>query len=359
MDYSKLQSLFITVDMTIKEAMHKLNETADKILFVRDESGRLMGTITDGDIRRAIINGLGFNEIVEQVMSHDCIVLKAGASRIADAAKDLMIAHNVEQIPVLDEQGMIVDVILWTDVLGEKKVTTPRQMHPHKVVIMAGGKGTRLDPFTRILPKPLIPLGDKPVIELIMEMFYRCGFHNFIYTLNYKKEYLKIFLRENNFPYAIDFIEEDDFLGTAGCLSLLKGQVTDTFFIANCDSLLDIDFEQVLHWHKQQHAAITVIGCHSEIKIPFGVLQIFNGSLKKVLEKPVHDVIVNTGVYIVEPKVISYIPEKKKVDMNELLDTVAEKYKVAVYPITRGWFDIGQWKEYKDSLFLLQNSNEK
>jgi NDP-sugar pyrophosphorylase family protein len=221
---------------------------------------------------------------------------------------------------------------------------------------MAGGRGKRLDPFTRILPKPLVPIHDKPVVELIMERFHKCGFHKFIFTLNYKKEYLKLFLKENDFPYSIDLIEEEDFLGTAGSLSLLAGKITDTFFVVNCDSLLDIDFEQVLKWHKDHRAAITVVGSHAEVKIPFGVLKMHDGTLRKIMEKPVHDVIINTGVYVMEPRVIMRVPKAKKIDMNVLIDSVARKEKVMVYPICDGWFDIGQWGEYKK--FLKEISDE-
>jgi NDP-sugar pyrophosphorylase family protein len=255
---------------------------------------------------------------------------------------------------MLDDNGVILDVILWTDILTGKKQSAPSQkLKTNQIVIMAGGEGTRLDPFTRIFPKPLIPIGNKPAIEIIMERFYGCGFHRFIYTLNYKKEYLKLFLRENNFPYSIEWIEEDDFLGTAGSLSLLGDKLTDTFFVANCDSLLDVNFEEILSWHKEHKAAMTLIGCHSEVKIPFGVLQMSDGKLNKILEKPVHDVIINTGVYVMEPHLISYMPKGKKMDINELIDLVAEKEKITVYPIYSGWFDLGQWGEYKKSVEKL------
>ncbi|MBF0557361.1 MAG: nucleotidyl transferase, partial [Nitrospirae bacterium] len=147
--------------------------------------------------------------------------------------------------------------------------------------------------------------------------------------------------------YTIDWVEEDDFLGTAGGLSLLKDKITGTFLITNCDSILDADYHEILKWHKQHEAAMTIVGCHNEVKIHFGVLELSDGRLGRILEKPVHDVIINTGVYVMEPHVISFIPEGTSIDMNELIDIVMKKEKVSVYPIYGGWFDIGQWEEFK------------
>lgn len=355
MDKAKLGSLLISANKTIKQAMQKLNETAEKILFVVNEESKLLGTVTDGDIRRGIINGLKVSDEVGKVMHEDFTAVVLNQSNSEENIRELMIKNKFEQIPVLDERGIIVDVILWTDILKKKESIKPRHEYPNQVVIMAGGKGERLDPFTRILPKPLIPIGNKPVIEIIMERFYQYGFQKFIYTLNYKKAYLKLFLQENSFPYTIDLVEEDEFLGTAGGLSLLKDKLRETFYVTNCDSILEIDFEKALIWHKEHQAAITVIGCHNEVKIPFGVLELSNGKLERILEKPVHDVIINTGVYIMEPRVTSYISTGQYMDMDKLINRVIEKEKISVYPIYGGWFDIGQWEEYNKVMEKIQS----
>ncbi len=354
MENSKLQSLLISSEISVKEAMQKLDDTAERILFVVDKSSRLVGTITDGDIRRGIIRGVSFQDAVSGVMHKDFVRVTSGTKNLAQLIKDIMLKDRVEQIPVVSSSGVIEDLVSWEDILGKKVHQLSHKKYSNPVVVMAGGKGLRLDPFTKILPKPLIPIGDKTVIELIMEKLSQCGFYKFIYTLNYKKEYIKIYLQENEFPsYKLSWVEEKDFLGTIGSLSLLKDQLKETFFVTNCDSLLDTDFELALNWHKQYNAAITIIGCHNEVKIPFGVLEISDGKLKKMTEKPVHDVIINTGVYIMEPRVLSYIPEGKKMDIDELISIVAKKENVSVYTIFGGWFDIGQWEEYKESLKRL------
>ncbi len=347
MDRDKLELILISRNTTLKQAIQKLNETAEKILFVVDNDKRLLGTITDGDIRRGIISGMQFGEKIDDIMKREFISVNVGMTDIEAYVCDVMARLEIEQIPVLDDNGMIVDVMLWTDFLKEKKQIPTRVLHENQVVIMAGGKGSRLDPFTRILPKPLIPIGNKPVIEVIMEKFFQYGFHKFMYTLNYKKDYMKIFLKENSYPYRIDWIEEGDFLGTAGSLELLEGRLSETFFVTNCDSIVDVDFEKVLTWHRKSGSLLTVIGSHNEVKIPFGVLDMSGGKLERIREKPVHDVIINTGVYVMEPDIISYIPRNQTFNMDELIEAVLSKKEgVGVYPIYEGWFDIGQWEEY-------------
>lgn len=337
----------------MKQAMQRLNETAEKIIFVVDEKERMLGTVTDGDIRRGIIKGLKVTDSIESIINRRPARVIRGLTDKEETIREMMVRSKLDHIPVLDGEERIVDVIFWIDIIKENTAVKQADLKENKVVIMAGGKGTRLDPFTKVLPKPLIPIGNKPIIEIIMERFFKFGFHRFTYTLNYKKEYLKLFLKENRFPYIIDWVEEGDFMGTAGSLSLLARKVKETFFVTNCDSLLDVDFERVLDWHREQKALITVIGCHREVKIPFGVLGISNGRLENILEKPVHDIIINTGVYVMEPRIFTYIPKKTRMDMNELIALVIENEKVSVYPIYSGWFDIGQWEEYRETAKYL------
>mgnify|MGYP001417898435 CR=1 FL=1 len=351
MDEKKLKSLFVVPGITIKEAMRRLDESAQKILFVTDERLRLLGTVTDGDLRRAIINGSCFTDKIDAFMNRNFAFLPWKASSRLAAAKELMVSREIEQLPILDEDGVVVDVILWTDVVGGKSSKEPVAMHDNYVVIMAGGKGSRMDPFTRIFPKPLVPIGERTIMEVIMDRFFRSGFRKFILTLNYKKEYIKMFLRECESPYAVEWVEEEDFLGTAGSLSLLKDKLTETFLVANCDSLLDIDTSEVLTWHREHGAAMTVVGCYNEVKIHYGVLEMGEGRLQRLLEKPTHDVIVNTGIYVMEPRLIDYIASEEEMQMDRLISSlIAAGENVCVYPIRSGWIDIGRWDQYKQVL---------
>ncbi len=356
MDKAKLRTLLISSDTTLKESMQKLNDTAEQILFVTDEDNKLLGTVTDGDIRRGLINGFKFSSKVEKVMFKQFTFFFCDEADKKEKAERIMLREKIEQIPILDKNNHIIDAVLWTEIFGEEKALESKQFFTNPVVIMAGGKGTRLDPFTKILPKPLIPIGEKPIIEIIMGKFYKQGFQNFIFTLNYKKEYIKIFLRENSFPYKIDWVEEDDFMGTAGSLSLLKDKINEPFFVLNCDIILNADYRDIIKWHKENNNLVTLIGCHKEVKVPYGILELDDGILKSFVEKPNYDVIINTGVYILEPEIIDMIPDNKSINMNTLIEEVSKKGKVSVYPIHDGWMDVGQWEEYKNCLREIENT---
>lgn len=356
MDKEILHAICSPPSCTVKEVIQQLNKTGQKILLVTDKEDVLLGTISDGDIRRGLLAGIGFNDAANRIMRREYTALPFNTPNLKARAKQLMLERELAHIPILDAHGRIQDVVRWTDFLEngqDRKQISPRD---NAVVIMAGGKGTRLDFFTKVFPKPLMPIGDRPAIEVIMERFYKCGFHRFIYTLNYKKEYVKLFLKERTFPYQIDWVEEDEFLGTAGSLALLKDKLQDTFFVVNCDTLISVDFSEVLDWHKEHEALITVVGSHNEVNIPFGVLTLSNGRLDTIREKPVHDVIINTGMYVMEPRVLDYVVSGPPIDMNNLINMVAPREKVNVYPVYgRDWIDIGQWEEYRKGIQYLQD----
>lgn len=348
-----ISSITVSEEISLREAMQRLSETALRILFVAEKDGKLIGTITDGDLRTAIIDGMGLDISVSKVMNRNFKWVSSDSANYLEEARHLMLAHKIEQIPILKE-GLLKDIVLLTDIFGGEEEETPKVLLPNRIVIMAGGKGTRLDPFTKILPKPLIPLGDKPIIEIIMGKFYRYGFHKFLFTLNYKKEYIKMFLKESDFTnYEIGWVEEATFMGTAGSLSMLKGNLDDTFFVSNCDIILDADYADILRWHKSHNALITVVGCHKAVSIPYGILNIENGYLKDMTEKPGFDFIINTGVYVIEPSVIELIGGGH-MDMNTLIELAVKQGNVSVYPVHEGWFDTGQWEEYRRSLDKLE-----
>ena len=359
MTQDQIRAICIPSTVTIKDVIKHLNDTGRKMLFIVDGGERLMGIISDGDIRRGLLAGYGFNESVEKIMFCEYIAFDFKDSTAKEQARELMLERNIPLVPFIDQQGKVRDIIQWTDIIASADTKKVHEIQEHEIVIMAGGKGTRLDVFTKIFPKPLIPVGDKPAIEFIMSRFYKYGFHKFLFTLNYKKEYVKLFLKEKQFPsdYKIDWVEEEDYLGTAGSLSLLRHRLTDTFFVVNCDTILDVDYAEVLKWHKERGAALTAVGCHNEIDIPFGVLTLANGKLDKIHEKPSHDVIINTGMYVMEPRIFTYLTPGTFMDMNELINAVAAKEDVSVYPVYgRDWLDLGQWDAYKRSTKTLENN---
>jgi len=360
LSFDDIRKLIISPNATLKMAMKVLTTGSEKVLFVVNESDKLVGSLTDGDIRRAILNDMGFDVPVADIMFKMPRFVRHMDKKMEEAAKTRILNDRVPAIPVLDEMDRIVDILFWYDFFDSHPLEShvPESL-TNPVVIMAGGKGERLDPFTKILPKPLIPFGDKPIIEKIMDDFSKYGLRRFILTLNYKKEFIKAYFSENPLQYDVSWVEEENYLGTAGSLALLKDKLKETFFVCNCDTILENDFNSMLLWHKGEKALITIIGCHKEMVIPYGSLEMSGGSLKRINEKPQLDLIINTGVYILEPEVLSFISPGEKMDMNHLIEKVMERGKVGVYPVYTGWFDMGQWKEYKDSLYLLQNGSNK
>lgn len=356
MDALKLKFLLIKGETTIKEAMKKLSETAEKILFVIDRENRLVGVVTDGDIRRGIVGDCQLTTPVKNIMKRNFIFLNTGCPDLYIRAKELMQKHRIERIPVVNDEGLLEDVIAWIDYLdGETRNPEPT-LQRNKVIIMAGGKGTRLDPFTKIIPKPLIPLGDKPIIEHIMGLFYKNGFHTFLLLVNYKKEMIKMYFSETRLPYTIELIEEHDYLGTAGGLSLIKNHIKETFIVTNCDTILEGDYADILEWHKQRKYFLTIVGSHKEITVPYGVLTINNGKPVTIDEKPRYDLFINTGTYILEPDVFEFIDEDEALDMDKLISRINGSHcdRIGIYPYWGKWLDLGQWDEYRKSLKYLE-----
>lgn len=341
----KIKSVLVKEKSLIKEAIKQLNENSLQILLVIDDNYRLIGTVTDGDIRRAILNNVSFDEPVGKIMNRMPKFVYIGEE---ENAKELMIKHRIKTIPVLDRERRVVDLILMEKFLETKYEYSEK---PNYVFIMAGGKGTRLDPFTKILPKPLIPIGDTPIIEVIIKNFKKYGFNNFLISVNYKAEIIKLYFSENPDGYNINFIHEKDFLGTAGSLRLAEEKLKDTFIVSNCDVIIDIDFDELLKYHKKSNNHATIVGVVKNMQIPYGVIDVNNGELVNMIEKPEYNFVINSGVYVLEPELINLIPQGKPINMPDLLLKSKEVgYKVGVYPVSSKWFDVGQWEEYRNTL---------
>jgi len=347
-----IRRFIIAPETTLKAAMKTLSSASSRVLFVVDGEDKLIGSVTDGDIRRAILNNLALDRQVADIMFKSTRSVRDGDKALDEKARRLVLDEKLHAIPVLNKADRIVDVLFWHDFFEEGRLVDKME---NPVVIMAGGRGERLDPFTKILPKPLIPIGDKPIIEKIMDGFSEFGFTNFILTLNYKKDLIKAYFKENQFPFNVEWVEEEEYLGTAGSLRLLKDRIRETFYVCNCDVLVQNDLKNILLWHKGEKAMMTLIGCHKEMVIPYGILNMDDGKLRSIDEKPVFDLIINTGVYVLEPEALDLIQPGEKLDMTHLAERILDKGKITVYPIADGWFDVGQWKEYKDSLYLLEN----
>lgn len=333
--------------LTIIEAMKLMDENGRGILFIVDDRDILTGTLTDGDIRRWLINtGELGGEIQELVhRAPRCLKEHDGRDRIS-----YMIKNHIKALPIVDDKGRIVDIIFDSYDISYDKRYERKRIKGIPVIVMAGGKGTRLYPYTKILPKPLIPIGEIPILERIIQRFYEAGAEEFYVTVNYRKEMIKSYFSETKRQYRIEYVDELQPLGTGGSLRLIKKEFTSPIIITNCDTLIDADYGEIIHFHKESGNAMTVVSSLKNTVIPYGVIHIQeHGIIESMDEKPVLSHFINTGMYVMEPEYISLIPEEIPYHMTQLMQQMIDKkFKVGVYPISENSFlDMGEFEEMK------------
>ena len=324
--------------ITISEAMQRIDKNATGILFIIDDDSILLGCVTDGDIRRFLLNGGKMNDPVINAINK-----KPKVANSREEARRLYHKKYVVVVPIVDVNNKIVGVYE-----GDRIINNRRHPLNIPVVINAGGKGTRLDPFTRVLPKPLIPIGELPIIEHIMKEFQSYSCEEFHIIVNYKKDLMKAYFAENDNYYNITWYDEEQPLGTGGGLSLLRGRFDDTFFFANCDALLTANYESILEFHKENRNEITMICAYKNINIPYGVVEMGkNGVIENMEEKPLVSFLTNTGIYIVEPDVIDDLEDGVPIGFPDIIELERKKgKKVAVFPVSEtDWMDMGQLPE--------------
>lgn len=334
--------LFIDRNITIKEAIKLLDKFAKKILLITNKN-TLEGILTDGDIRRWILKNGCLEEKVYKAMNVNPVIL---LEKDKFLSKKVMKEKSVECIPIINDKKEVVDLVFWNDNFSNKLNHYNNIKVP--VVIMAGGKGTRLYPYTKILPKPLIPIEDTPIIERIINKFIDYGCNNFYITVNYKKNMIKAYFNELNKNYNVFYVDEEKPLGTGGSLHLLKDIIKETFFMINCDVLIDANYSDILKHHKKNNNKITVVTSLKNYKIPYGVVELSsNGDIINTLEKPDYNFLVNTGMYVLEPDVLDDIPKNKFFNITNLIDDyIKVGNKVGTYPVTENsWLDMGEFKE--------------
>jgi dTDP-glucose pyrophosphorylase len=346
-----LKSLQIRFNMSIREAMKQLDETAEKVLFVVDSNERAVGSITDGDIRRFILDGGALDKEISFVCNKEFIFAEMNYD--SEDIRRTMTSKKIDIIPVLNVDKKIVEYLIWNHFFNEKIVIKKKENIKLPVVIMAGGKGTRLDPFTKILPKPLIPIGDKTILELIIDKFLEYGIKSYYLSVNHKAKIIKSYFDELNPDYSIKFIHEETPLGTAGALRNLPSEVQTTFFVSNCDIIINADYSDILKFHQTNKYDLTLIASLKHYSIPYGTCEIGEkGELLEIKEKPSFDFLVNTGMYILEPDVVSFIPKDTFFHMTDLISSLKINGKrIGVYPISENaWLDTGEWEEYRNTV---------
>lgn len=333
-------------------ALKQMDSSKTKLLFVFD-GDKFVGLLTIGDIQRAILKDIDLSTSIFTILDKNKIY--ASIDESIEDIKNKMSRLRAECMPVIDENGNLAKVYSWKDLFGNKvQAEYPSLNIP--VVIMAGGMGSRLAPLTNIYPKPLIPIGEKTIVESIMDKFVNYNCHDFYMSVNYKADTIKNYFEFiDNHEYNISYFQEDKPMGTAGSLRLLKDKINSTFFVSNCDILIEEDYANILEYHRSNKNELTVVAAVKTFSIPYGTITTGkNGILESIEEKPTLSFKINTGLYILEPSLIDEIPDEFYHITHLMEKLKSEGRRVGVYPISQNdWKDMGEWNEYLKMIKVL------
>lgn len=337
-----LNNIQLAPSTPVLEAMRIIDQGAAQIALVVDEQLRLVGTLTDGDIRRGLLFGETLEAPIERLMNRKFRAAKSSDDQ--GVVLEMMRKKVLRQIPVLDEQGRVVQLLLLQELLNPQNLSNP-------VVIMAGGKGTRLRPYTQHCPKPMLPVGDKPMLEILLEQCVASGFDTFYFSVNYLKEQIVDYFGNGaGWGVSINYLVENEPLGTAGSLQLLPDSVKEPFLVLNGDVLTRLDTRQLLHFHAEHKAQATLCVREHELTVPFGVVQTKGVELAGFEEKPTYRNQVNAGIYVIDPQLLPLLPPHQFTDMPSLLLAAQEVgHRVAVCPIHEYWLDVGRPETLKQA----------
>lgn len=340
------QDRCIDPDQSILKALKKMDALGGKLLLVlRDQI--YIGVLSIGDIQRAILQGMNLEQPLSTAMRDSNLYAEPSTS--IEDVKKMVLKYRMEFCPVVDGQHHIVEVFFWEDFFPslDRSIYTSLKL---PLVIMAGGMGTRLNPLTKVFPKPLLPVGEHTILEEIAARFLKYDCHEIHLALNYKADLIKNFLKNVPLPVDWHFYQESSSLGTAGALALMKHAIHTPFFVSNCDILIQEDLSQIYEFHRQQRNIMTIVSALKHIPIAYGTLQTGkDGTLRSINEKPELTFQINTGVYLLEPELLGWIPDNSFYPMTKLIDEIIQKgYPVGVYPVSeKSWIDIGEMDLYK------------
>jgi len=351
----QFSNILINPNATIKEAMKQLDKTAEKILFVVEDENILIGSLTDGDIRRWILKDGNLSDSVANVCFKGTFSVDTKYN--LEEVKMEILKRKIVYVPVIDDKRKIIEFLVWDKLFDGEIQRELNVKLDNPVVIMAGGKGTRLDPFTKILPKPLIPIGDKTILEIIIEKFTEYNINQFFVSLNHKAKIIKSYFEELQPSYNLRYLYEDKPLGTIGALKQLEDKVDKDIILTNCDIIIEVDYADLVKHHIENKNDITIVASLKHYNIPYGICEMENGGdLISLKEKPEYDFLVNTGMYIINPKFFKYIPQNEFFNATDLVEeAIHRKDKVGIYPISENsWIDTGEWVEYKKAVEKLK-----
>ncbi len=342
MGIKDIVKIFIKAENNIKIALEVIDKSGRGIALILDDDQRLIGTVTDGDIRRAILKGLSLDEPVNSIMNSNYVFVTRNYSRTL--ATTIFQNRGISQLPVLDDDMRVIDVIFYHEFFEERA-------KENWAIIMAGGLGTRLHPLTQEVPKPMLKVGAKPIIETIIEQLKSYGYKNIVLCLNYKADIIKNYFQDGaNFGVNIKYVSERKRLGTAGAIRLAREYIDKPFFVLNGDILTKLNFDQFMQFHIKSGNNITIGTKQYEIQIPYGVVNLKDEKVTDLTEKPSLSYFISGGMYCLDPGAIDRIPEDEYFDITQLISGYLDKdEKVGSFPITEYWMDIGQIEDYNQA----------
>jgi dTDP-glucose pyrophosphorylase len=341
MDPTRLEQIFVSPGATVREAIKCIDGGAIEIALVADPRRRLIGTVTDGDVRRALLAGATLEDPIDSIVHRDPVTAPYGIE--AAGLLTLMTSRGIDQVPLI-ENGRVVDVAFMRDLIAKD------EKDDHPVVLMAGGRGTRLYPLTENTPKPMLPVGDKPLLERVVGQVRNAGFSRVLIAINYRGDVIEEHFGDGSrYGVEIDYLREHEPLGSAGALRLASAELDRTFVVMNADLLTNVNLAALMRFHVQETNALTVGVRQYALELPYGIAELDGTRIVSLDEKPTHTFFVNAGIYVVDPVVVRLMSDSAgRFDMTDLIDAaLAAELRVGGFPIREYWIDIGQLADYQ------------
>ena len=335
-----LEDIIVRESTSILEALKIIDESSKQIAIIVDNEKKLLGTISDGDIRRAILKNISLNDPIKNIYSKNPIVANINNSK--EEILNICRSKKIHQIPIIDEKGNLIGLEILDELIS-------KEIKLNKVVLMVGGLGTRLRPLTKNIPKPMLKVGDKPILQTIVEKFSHYGYKNIVMCVNYKLNIIQDYFGDGSkFGVNIDYILEDKRMGTAGGLGLIDEKPTEPFFVMNADLLTNVNFDHLYDFHVTNNSVATMCVQYYDFKVPYGVVNVENTKILSIKEKPTQKYFVNAGIYMLSPDCLKYIPHNQFYDMPTLFEKlISENENVISFPLREYWLDIGHIDEYE------------
>lgn len=347
----EVKKFFVSPGTTIRDTVEVIEMGASQLALVVNDGGKLLGIVSDGDVRRSILKDIPASEPVERIMNPKPQTILEGTS--TRNVLRLMRRENLRHFPVVNSDGVVIDIWTLSSYIRDKRINNP-------VLLMAGGKGTRLRPLTENTPKPMLKVGKYPLLELNIRRFVDFGFHRFFISINYLGEQIRDYFGDGSkWDADIQYIEEDRELGTAGALSLLPNQIHEPLTVINGDILTRLNFAELLDFHESLESAATMGVRSYNMQVPYGVVKVDGNSIVSIDEKPIQNHYICAGVYVLNPEVLSRTPHGIRLDMPDFFEQLSrEGLRTSAFPIRESWFDIGTPEDLQKAQLFLEAQDD-